>query len=142
MTEATGMLPGGYWDSASVLHREFELVTLTGREEELLALTGEVRSTPYNAYNLLTNADIKFPNIKDEKGNDRELDDSAFYLFMRSSDRRVRKDAYEAIVGAVESRVSEPRKKDFVEQTLHPGAAAAMGELNRLGVLPGQGTGG
>jgi len=72
---------------------------LSPREEELLALTGEVRSTPYNAYNLLTNADMKFPNVKDEKGNDRELDDSAFYLFMRSSDRRVRQDAYEAIVG-------------------------------------------
>jgi len=28
-----------------------------------------------------------------------ELDDSAFYLHMRSTDRRVRKDAYEAIVG-------------------------------------------
>ncbi|MGW3287104.1 T4 family baseplate hub assembly chaperone [Streptomyces sp. NPDC001002] len=32
-----GVLPGGYWDSAGRLHREFELATLTGREEELLA---------------------------------------------------------------------------------------------------------
>lgn len=32
-----GMLPGGYWDSAGVLHREFELFALTGRDEELLA---------------------------------------------------------------------------------------------------------
>ena len=32
-----GMLPGGYWDSAGKLHREFALTTLTGREEELLA---------------------------------------------------------------------------------------------------------
>ncbi|MGH3901560.1 MAG: hypothetical protein ACRDTA_25560 [Pseudonocardiaceae bacterium] len=31
------MLPGGYWDAAGCLHREFELATLTGREEELLA---------------------------------------------------------------------------------------------------------
>jgi hypothetical protein len=29
-------LPGGYWDSAGVLHREFELADLTGREEEML----------------------------------------------------------------------------------------------------------
>ena len=72
---------------------------LSPREEELLAMTGELRAVPYNAYNLMSNADIEFPTIKDEEGGDRELDDSAFYLFMRSSDRRVRKDAYEAIVG-------------------------------------------
>jgi uncharacterized protein DUF6760 len=37
MTGLTGMLPGGHWDSGGVLHREFELATLTGRDEELLA---------------------------------------------------------------------------------------------------------
>jgi hypothetical protein len=39
MNLSTGMLPGGHWDSAGVLHREFELVPLTGRDEELLAQT-------------------------------------------------------------------------------------------------------
>ncbi len=72
---------------------------LSPREEELMAMAGELRSVPSSAYSLLKNADISFPTIKDEEGNTRELDDSAFYLFMRSSDRRVRKDAYEAIVG-------------------------------------------
>jgi len=72
---------------------------LPAREEELMAMAGEVRSTPGNAYNFLTNADIKFPTIKDETGQTLELDDSAFYLHMRSTDRRVRKDAYTAIVG-------------------------------------------
>jgi oligoendopeptidase F len=72
---------------------------LSPREEELLAMTGELTSTPYNAYSLMANADIKFPTITDENGKTRELDDSAFYLFLRSPDRRVRKNAYEAIVG-------------------------------------------
>jgi oligoendopeptidase F len=72
---------------------------LSPREEELLAMAGEVRAVPGTAYNLLSNADLKFPTIKDDQGRERELDDSAFYLFMRSSDRRVRKDAYNAIVG-------------------------------------------
>jgi oligoendopeptidase F len=72
---------------------------LSPREEELLAMAWEVRSTPSNAYNFLSNADMKFPTIKDEEGKTRELDDSSFHLFMRSSNRRVRKDAYEAIVG-------------------------------------------
>ncbi|MBU0637745.1 MAG: oligoendopeptidase F [Planctomycetes bacterium] len=72
---------------------------LSEREEELMALTGEVRRVASNTYNLLTNADIKFPEIKDAQGQMVELDDQAFYLYMRSPDRRVRKDAYEAIVG-------------------------------------------
>ncbi len=72
---------------------------LSAREEELIAMAGQVRRTPYNAYNLLTNADLKFPDIKDEDGNDVALNDAAYYLFMRSPDRRVRKDAYEGLVG-------------------------------------------
>jgi hypothetical protein len=37
MDRITGMLPGGYWDSTGVLHREFELCALTGHDEEVLA---------------------------------------------------------------------------------------------------------
>ena len=72
---------------------------LSAREEELMALAGEVVGTPYNAYNLLANADIQFPTIKDANGKDAELSDSAFYVFMRDADRRVRKDAYFGITG-------------------------------------------
>ncbi|NOX57332.1 MAG: oligoendopeptidase F [Planctomycetes bacterium] len=72
---------------------------LSAREEELMAMAGQVRRTPYNTYNLLTNADLKFPDIKDEKGQLAELNDAGYYLFMRSPDRRVRKDAYEGLVG-------------------------------------------
>ncbi len=72
---------------------------LSPREEELIALAGQVRATPHNAYNLLANADIQFPTIKDEEGNEVELYDQAFYLFMRSPNRNVRRAAYEGIVG-------------------------------------------
>ncbi len=40
----TGVLPGGYWDEAGRLHREFELSALTGHEEELLAQAGPAQS--------------------------------------------------------------------------------------------------
>ncbi|MFQ5590599.1 MAG: oligoendopeptidase F [Phycisphaerae bacterium] len=72
---------------------------LSPREEELLAMAGQVRATAHNAYNLLANADIQFPSITDERGEPVELSDSAFYILMRSNDRRVRKDAYNGIVG-------------------------------------------
>jgi oligoendopeptidase F len=72
---------------------------LSTREEELIALAGQVRAVPRNAYNLLANADLQYPTITDADGNQVELSDSAFYIFMRNPDRRVRKDAYEGIVG-------------------------------------------
>ncbi|MBU0616502.1 MAG: oligoendopeptidase F [Planctomycetes bacterium] len=72
---------------------------LSPREEELLALAGQMRAVPYNTYNLLANADLQYPTITDAEGNEVELSDSAFYIFMRNPDRRVRKDAYEGIVG-------------------------------------------
>lgn len=72
---------------------------LSQREEELLAMAGEVVSTPNNAYTMLANADIKFPTIKDDKGQMVELDDMSYYLFMRNTDRKVRQAAYEGIVG-------------------------------------------
>lgn len=72
---------------------------LTPREEELMALSSEACGATGNAYDLLANADIKFPKIKDENNRDVELDDSAYYLYMRNNDRRVRKEVYEAIVG-------------------------------------------
>ena len=74
---------------------------LSPREEELIALAGEVFSTPGTTYNLLSNADLVglYPTITDSDGNPIELSDSVFYAFMRDPDRRVRKDAYEGIVG-------------------------------------------
>jgi hypothetical protein len=36
-----GQLPGGYWDADGRQHRDFELTALSGREEELLARTGQ-----------------------------------------------------------------------------------------------------
>jgi len=39
-----GLLPGGYWDAAGRLHREYELSALTGREEEMLAQARQPQS--------------------------------------------------------------------------------------------------
>ena len=90
---------GLYRQSFDDLFRQKKYI-LPAREEELIALSGQVQAVPYTAYNLLANADLKYPTIKDADGKEVELSDSAFYIFMRSNDRRVRKDAYEGIVGA------------------------------------------
>ena len=96
MRENAGL--GVYRQYFHNLFRQKEHI-LSEREEELMALAGEVRSTPYLAYNFLSNADIQFPTIEDEDGTPVELSDSAFYEMMRSPERRVREAAYKGIVG-------------------------------------------
>ena len=65
--------------------------------EELLASATEMANTSENAYDMLTEADLKFGNITDENGDLIELTESNYYgIFLKSANRRVRKDAYEA----------------------------------------------
>lgn len=79
------------------LLREKEHV-LSKREEELLAQTQEMRGVAHNAFSMLTDADMKFPTIRDENGNDVELTEERFYRLSRSRDRSVRKAAFEGIL--------------------------------------------
>ena len=68
--------------------------TLSKEEEIILALSGETSQIPYNTFSIFTNADIKFPVIKDEEGNDFEISHARFYSAMYSQDRSFRQRAY------------------------------------------------
>ena len=70
--------------------------------EILLAKTGELTSVPENAFTLLTDADIKFPDIIDEDGNKAELTEERWYRYSRSKNRNVRRDAFVGIYGTYE----------------------------------------
>lgn len=65
--------------------------------EQLLAETGELAQAPDNIYSMLNNADIKFPVIVDENGEEVELTKGRYTQFMESSNRKVREDAFEAL---------------------------------------------
>ncbi len=67
---------------------------LSAREEELMAMTGKIAAAPREAYSMLSNADMKFPSIKDEKGIDVQLSEGRYAYFMRSPDRAVRERAF------------------------------------------------
>ncbi len=73
---------------------------LSEREEELLALSSEVAQAPKDIFTMLNNADIKFPYIKDEKGEETELTKGRYTTFLESRDRRVREDAFHALYAA------------------------------------------
>lgn len=71
--------------------------TLSPREEQLLAMAGELDDAPYNIFSMLNNADMRFPEIRDEEGEKVELSHGRYIKFMQSPDRRVRREAYEAM---------------------------------------------
>lgn len=70
---------------------------LSTEEESLLAQTSEIGRAPQTVFNMLNDADMKFPTIRDEEGNEVELTHGRFIRFMKSHDRRVRRDAFKAL---------------------------------------------
>ncbi|MDO4432789.1 MAG: oligoendopeptidase F [Aerococcaceae bacterium] len=70
---------------------------LSEKEEMLLAQANEVISAPYNTFNMLNNADLVFPTIQDEEGNFVQLTHSLYGRLLESSNRQVRKDAFEGL---------------------------------------------
>ena len=73
---------------------------LSAREEELMAMSGKVAAAPREAFTMLANADMKFPTIKDERGNDVELSEGRYGLLMRSPDRALRERAFKKTLEA------------------------------------------
>lgn len=70
---------------------------LSQAEEKLLAAAGEMAQTPQNTYSMLTNADMKFPDALDSQGNLHPISQGTFVLCQESSDRVLRKNAYESL---------------------------------------------
>ncbi|AEE95941.1 oligoendopeptidase F [Mahella australiensis] len=70
---------------------------LSASEERILAQAGEMAEAADIIFTMINDADIKFPSIKDENGNEVELTKGRYMQFMESQDRRVRKDAFEAL---------------------------------------------
>ena len=67
--------------------------TLSAAEEELLAQFGRVARIPRTVFGMINNADLKYPSIIDEEGNEVQLTKQRYSKFLESTDRRVRKDA-------------------------------------------------
>ena len=70
---------------------------LSEKEEELLALSLEATDTAGDVFTMYNNADIKFPYIKNEEGEEVEVTKGRYVSFLESKDRRVREDAFKAV---------------------------------------------
>lgn len=70
---------------------------LSQREEEILALSGEVMAAPRNIFGMFNNADIKFPTITDDEGRQVEITHGNYITLMENPNRDVRRATFEGL---------------------------------------------
>ena len=69
--------------------------SLSPELEKLLAGANELADLPYEVFATLGNADLKFPEITNEKGEKVQITNGRFVPLEESKDRRVRKEVFE-----------------------------------------------
>lgn len=69
--------------------------SLSPELEKLLAGTNELAELPYEGFATLSNADLKFPEITNEKGEKIQITNGRFVPLQESKDRTLRKEVFE-----------------------------------------------
>lgn len=77
--------------------------TLSKEEERILAMTGDIASAPGTIYDMLVDADMRFPEIENENGEKVRITHGNYIPLMMNRDRRVRKDAFEGLYNTYRS---------------------------------------
>ena len=75
--------------------RRMKAHTLSAAEEKLLAAAGEMADAPDSIYGAFADADLTFPDAVDSKGEKHPLTQGTFVPLEESTDRILRKSAYE-----------------------------------------------
>lgn len=70
---------------------------LSKNEEALLAQVGNISQAPNTIFGMLNNADLKFPKVKNENGEEIELSHGRYIQFLESRKQEVRRDAFKAM---------------------------------------------
>lgn len=86
---------------------------LSKAEEALLAQAGNMAQAPGTIFSMINNADMQFPIIKNEKGEEVELTHSNYIEFLESRNREVRKQAFKAMYATYE------KQKNTIASTLN-----------------------
>ena len=71
--------------------------TLGDNEEKIMSSIGKVIGNCYDTYELFKDCDMSFGNVIDSDGNEIELTNSNYSLFIESKDRRVRESAFNTL---------------------------------------------
>ena len=77
---------------------KFKEHTLSDKEEKLISSMSSIFKTSDDVYSLLTDADMKFGKIISDEGKKEELTEKSYRKFIESSNRKVRKDAFNKLL--------------------------------------------
>ncbi len=100
---------------------------LSAEIEGLLATAGEIFSAPTQTFSMLNNADIQFPKVTDEDGNEVQLSHGLYGQLLESKNREVRKEAftklyevYEGLKNTFASTLqTSVKKNNYLAKTHH-----------------------
>lgn len=68
--------------------------SLDKEKEELLAISSPALSTAYDTFSLFKNADLEFPSVEDENGEEIKITEGLYYSAIYSTDRDFRERVY------------------------------------------------
>ncbi|WP_064590429.1 oligoendopeptidase F [Streptobacillus moniliformis] len=94
-----------YFSHERLVERKFEMEKLfktkkhqlSQKEEELLANMAQITGVSSKAFSMLNNADITFEEIENSKGEKLSLNHARYGMYMESSDRKLRENAYNSM---------------------------------------------
>ncbi len=95
-------------DDLDLYRHEIEKITekrdhvLSAEIEGLLASAGEIFSASSQTFNVLNNADIEFPKVKDENGKEVQLSHGLYGQLLENKSRTVRKEAFNSLYDVYE----------------------------------------
>lgn len=101
------VIEGFYNDEPKLKEYEFMLEQiyrykehiLSEEQEHILSAFSKITDSPEDIYSSLTDSDIKFGNIINENGEEVELTESNYSIFLESENREVRKNAFNQLLG-------------------------------------------
>ena len=79
---------------------------LSDKEERILALAGEPFASLRKTFEMIDNVDIKFRNVKNEKGETVKLTNGSYSYLLSVKDQKVRKAAFRSMFGAFKDLVN------------------------------------
>lgn len=88
---------------------------LTEKEEKILSKLSNVLSASSDIYEKLTDTDLELGTITDEDGNTIKLTDSNYNKYVSSSDRRVRKEAFNTMYDGYKSVINTTSRTLYSE---------------------------
>lgn len=110
---------------------------LSPEEEKLLAMSADVGGAPQQIFTMLNNADIRFPSVKNEKGEEVEITKGRYTSLMESRDRDVRKNtfqgfysSYEKLLNTIGATLASSVKKDVFYSKVRKYPSALAGSLD------------